>query len=218
MREDGGSEKRLVCYMVPVESAALEVEGLREFLRLKLPDYMIPSAFVLLKEIPLTPNGKIDRRALPAPSQTRPALRQDYLAPRNELEEMLASMLCETLRIEQVGVRDNFFDLGGDSIRGAIFINRLQQRLGEIVHVVIIFTMPTIEQLAQYLDKEYAVAVSRLFGDAAAHETMVAAPVTAMVDATMLAEVRRLIRPLPPRVKSAAARYVGGTSAPVCTA
>ena len=164
MREDGGSEKRLVCYLVPV-SAAPEVEGLREFLRLKLPDYMIPSAFVTLKEIPLTPNGKVDRRALPAPSQTRPALRQNYLAPRNELEQMLASMWCEILGIEQVGICDNFFDLGGDSIRGAIFINRLQERLGEIVHVVVIFTMPSVEQLAQYLDKEYAAAVSRLLGE-----------------------------------------------------
>src|SRR5262249_3986609 len=142
IREDGGSEKRLVCYVVPVdESAALEVEGLREFLRLKLPDYMIPSTFVTLPAIPLTPNGKGDRRALPAPGQARPALREDYLAPRNELERVLASMWCDILGVEQVGVRDNFFDLGGDSIRGAIFINQLQERLGEIVHVVVIFTM-----------------------------------------------------------------------------
>ena len=214
MREDGGSEKRLVCYLVPADiaSAAPEVEGLREFLRLKLPDYMIPSAFVALKEIPLTPNGKVDRRALPAPSQTRPALRQNYLAPRNELEQMLASMWCEILGIEQVGVRDNFFDLGGDSIRGAIFINRLQERLGEIVHVVIIFTMPSVEQLAQYLDKEYTAAVSRLFGEAPPRDFEATAPVvtatavTATVDEKMLAEVRRLIRPLPPRASSTAGK------------
>ncbi len=196
LREDAPGEKRLVCYVMPSDHAAFEVESLREFLRLKLPDYMVPSAFVVLKTIPLTANGKVDRRALPAPSQTRPALRQDYVAPRNELERMLASMWCEILGLEQVGVRDNFFDLGGDSIRGAIFINRLQERLGEIVHVVIIFTMPSIEQLAQYLEKEYAAAVSRLLGDDVPIEAT-PTPVTSTVDETMLADVRRLIRPLP---------------------
>jgi amino acid adenylation domain-containing protein len=214
MREDAPGEKRLVCYLVPVdvESAALDVEGLREFLRRKLPDYMIPSAFVALERIPLTPNGKLDRRALPAPSQTRPALRQNYLAPRNELERVLASMWCEILGVEQVGVRDNFFDLGGDSIRGAIFINRLQERLGEIVHVVVIFTMPSVEQLAQYLDKEYTAAVARLVGEGAPRgfeAAAIATPVSATVDATMLAEVRRLIRPLPPRAERALASAAG---------
>src|ERR1051326_6541160 len=133
VREDGGSEKRLVCYLVA--ESVLEVEDLREFLRLKLPDYMIPSTFVPLPAIPLTPNGKVDRRALPAPSQARPELRENYLAPRNELERVLASMWCDILGIEQVGVCDNFFDLGGDSIRGAVFINQLQERLARVVHV-----------------------------------------------------------------------------------
>ena len=203
MREDAPGEKRLVGYIVAaaVESDGLDVEGLREFLRHKLPDYMVPSAFVTLPTIPLTANGKVDRRKLPAPGQTRPDLRQDYLAPRNELERVLASMWCEILGVEQVGVRDNFFDLGGDSIRGAIFVNRLQERLGEIVHVVVIFTMPTVEQLAQYLEKEYTVAVSRLVGESASHGEETAsrestpAPVT--VNESMLAEVRRLIRPSP---------------------
>src|SRR5215218_4779992 len=112
-------------------------------------------------------------------------------------------MWCDTLGIEQVGVRDNFFDVGGDSIRGAIFINRLQERLGEIVHVVVIFTMPSVEQLAQYLDKEYPAAVSRLFGEVTPfEETAIATPVTGTVDAAMVAEVRRLIRPLPPPAES----------------
>src|SRR5215218_447574 len=109
-------------------------------------------------------------------------------------------MWCEILGIEQVGVRDNFFDLGGDSIRGAIFINRLQERLGEIVHVVVIFTMSSVEQLAQYLDKEYTEAVSRHFGaDARQELEETATQVTATVDAMMLAEVKQMIRPLPPR-------------------
>ncbi len=197
-------EERLVCYLVTDDESVLEVEGLREFLRLKLPDYMIPSTFVSLPAIPLTPNGKVDRRALPAPDQARPELRENYLAPRNELERVLASMWCDTLGLEQVGVRDNFFDLGGDSIRGAIFINQLQERLGEIVHVVVIFTMPTVEQLAQFIEKEYAAAVSRLVGDSAS--TAIATPVTATVNATMLAEVKQLIRPLPPRADSETAK------------
>ncbi len=193
-------EERLVCYLVT--ESVLEVEGLREFLRLKLPDYMIPSTFVTVPTIPLTPNGKVDRRALPAPTQARPELRENYLAPRNELERVLASMWCEILGVEQVGVRDNFFDLGGDSIRGAIFINQLQERLGEIVHVVVIFTMPSVEQLAEYLDKEYAVAVSRLLGESAS--TTIATRATATINATMLAEVKQLIRPLPPQTDSTA--------------
>jgi amino acid adenylation domain-containing protein len=205
-REDAPGEKRLVCYLVWVggESVTLEVDGLREFLRRKLPDYMIPSAFVTLERIPLTPNGKVDRRALPAPVQTRPALGQQFIAPRNELERVLASMWREILGIEQVGVGDNFFDLGGDSIRGAIFVNRLQERLGEIVHVVVIFTMPTVEQLAQYLAREYAAAVSRLVGEGTPRQfeaAASAAPSSATVNETMLAEVKRLIRPLPARVE-----------------
>jgi amino acid adenylation domain-containing protein len=209
VREDAPGDKQLVCYLVPagVESAALEVEGLREFLRLKLPDYMIPSAFVTLPSIPLTSNGKVDRRALPAPSQARPALRENYLAPRNELERVLASMWCEILGVEQVGVRDNFFDLGGDSIRGAIFINQLQERLGEIVHVVVIFTMPSVERLADYIDKEYATAALRLVGEDERHEFgETARRVTATVDAKMLAEVKQLIRPLPPRAAAASTK------------
>ena len=203
VREDAPGEKRLICYLVPADSAAgaPEADGLREFLRLKLPDYMVPSAFVTLPAIPLTPNGKVDRRALPAPSHARPALSESYQAPRNELERVLATMWRETLDVEQVGVRDNFFDLGGDSIRGAIFINQLQERLGEIVHVVVIFTMPSIEQLAQYLEKEYtAAALSRLTGNAPQHDDAaidVATPITVTVDDTMLADVRRLIRPSP---------------------
>ncbi|HEX7771360.1 MAG TPA: amino acid adenylation domain-containing protein, partial [Pyrinomonadaceae bacterium] len=92
VREDAPNDKRLVCYLVA--ESILEVERLREFLSHKLPDYMIPSAFASLPSIPLTPNGKVDRRALPAPSQARPTLRENYLAPRNELERVLASMWC----------------------------------------------------------------------------------------------------------------------------
>jgi amino acid adenylation domain-containing protein len=207
MREDAPGEKRLVCYLVWAggKSTTLEADGLREFLRRKLPDYMIPSAFVALERIPLTPNGKVDRRALPAPDKARPALRQQFIAPRNELERVLASMWREILGIEQVGVGDNFFDLGGDSIRGAIFINRLQERLGEIVHVVVIFTMPTIEELSQYLAEEYTAAVARIVGDDTPQQSeaaAIAAPSAATVNATMLAEVRRLIRPLPSRAEN----------------
>ncbi|HVF51447.1 MAG TPA: amino acid adenylation domain-containing protein, partial [Pyrinomonadaceae bacterium] len=142
-REDEPGDKRLTAYLVGRQQPVPNVNELRDFLGRHLPEHMIPAAFVWLDALPLTTNGKIDRRALPAPGQARPALERSYLAPRDTLEAALAEMWRELLGIEQVGVEDDFFGLGGDSIKGAIFINRLQERLGEIVHVITIFQSPT---------------------------------------------------------------------------
>src|SRR5262245_53050739 len=115
-REEESGEKRLVAYLVDDFSNELPVEELRSYLREKLPEYMIPSAFVWLKALPLTPNGKLDRKALPKPDQSRPELRQGYVAPGSPVEQLLATIWAEALGIEKVGVHDNFFELGGDSI------------------------------------------------------------------------------------------------------
>ncbi|HEY0077786.1 MAG TPA: amino acid adenylation domain-containing protein [Pyrinomonadaceae bacterium] len=205
-REDAPGDKRLVAYIVARETSATSAGELREFLQARLPEYMIPSAFVSLDAFPLTPNGKVDRRALPAPGAARPELRQTYVAPRNGLETMLVEMWRETLGIERIGVEDNFFELGGDSIKGAIFINRLQETLGQIIHVVVIFTSPTVAQLAAYLREHYREAVSKIEGAEPASGSVEASTSEAQapakpLDEEMLDAARRLIKPLQPRAK-----------------
>jgi amino acid adenylation domain-containing protein len=115
--EAGGGDKRLVAYVVGEAGGAPRAGELREYLLSRLPDYMVPSAFVLLDALPLTPNGKVDRRALPAPEQAATATDRTYVAPRTPVEEILCGIWSEVLGAERVGVTDNFFELGGDSIR-----------------------------------------------------------------------------------------------------
>ena len=154
-REHNG-EPRLVAYIVP----ALPEPELRERLGRRLPDYMVPSAFVFLDALPLSPNGKIDRKALPEPEMVR----GEYVAPRTELERFLAGLWEEGLGGERVGIHDSFFELGGSSVSGAQLVNRLQARLGEIVHVVVLFDAPTVAGMAAYLGCEHREAVRRIWG------------------------------------------------------
>jgi amino acid adenylation domain-containing protein/non-ribosomal peptide synthase protein (TIGR01720 family) len=132
-REDGpggsssGVGKRLVAYVVPEREGTTGTSELRNFLKERLPDYMIPSAFVLLDELPLTPNGKVNRLALPAPDQERPELESAYVAPRTPAEKTLAGIWSQVLGIERVGVHDNFFELGGDSILSIQVVARANQ-------------------------------------------------------------------------------------------
>jgi amino acid adenylation domain-containing protein len=158
---DGG--KRLVAYIVPAnppvegnraegrqESASRQmptVTELRETLAAKLPGYMIPAFFVTLKALPLTNNGKVDRRALPAPDGARPELKHPYVAPATSAETALAKIWCEVLGIEPVGINDNFFELGGDSIRSITILSRAQ-KLGWNLTLHDIFQHPTVAGLA----------------------------------------------------------------------
>ena len=128
------------------------IQRLREYLRGRLPEYMIPSAWMTLKELPLTPNGKVDRRALPAP-QSRPEEIGDYIAPRTELERTLADIWAQTLRVDQVGVQDNFFELGGHSLLIVQLMERLR-RVGLSTNVRIVYENPTLEALARKLAGE----------------------------------------------------------------
>jgi amino acid adenylation domain-containing protein/non-ribosomal peptide synthase protein (TIGR01720 family) len=115
-REDTPGSKRLVAYLVPRSpEAAPKTAELRDFLKAHLPEYMVPALFVTLKEMPLTPNGKVDRRALPAPDQER-ASERPYVAPGSPVEEALAALWAEALGVKRVGVNDDFFELGGDSL------------------------------------------------------------------------------------------------------
>ncbi len=221
-REDQPAERRLVAYLVNTPgSAEPSHDELRNFLGEKLPAHMIPAAFVLLEKLPLTVNGKVDVRALAAPGLARPALERSYLAPRNGLETMLVEMWHELLGIEQIGVEDDFFSLGGDSIKGAIFINRLQEKLDEIVHVVTIFQFPAIAPMAAYLTEQYAEAVRRVsepipfaetasdksstgdgsaIGLPAGRDSLGAA--TTSINANTIAQLRQFIKPLPPPTRS----------------
>jgi len=113
-REDSPGDKRLAAYVVGARGTAVDIGELRARLKQTLPDYMIPSAFVVLEALPLTPNGKIDRRALPAPEMQTAS--SGYVAPRTATEQVLASIWCEVLKVERVGIEDNFFALGGHSL------------------------------------------------------------------------------------------------------
>lgn len=126
-REDTPGVKRLVAYVVPAQPTALNTSELRSFVSERLPEYMVPSIFMVMESMPVTSGCKVDRRALPAPEPNRPELAQEFVAPRNEREEALASIWREVLGVEQVGVFDNFFDLGGDSILSLQVISRANQ-------------------------------------------------------------------------------------------
>ncbi|HEY52488.1 MAG TPA: amino acid adenylation domain-containing protein, partial [Caldilineae bacterium] len=196
-REDDG-HRRLVAYLV-ARDGQLDITNLRGALQERLPEYMLPAAYVTLDEMPRLPNGKINRRSLPEPTGAR-HLEKDYVAPRDALEENLAAMWRELLSVEQIGVHDNFFELGGNSLLGATFVNRLQERLDEYVYLVALFDAPTVAELAAYLRGNYAVGVARLLGEDADAIAQAAAGVEQIqiVDESDLVRVRDLIVPLPP--------------------
>ena len=125
-REDVPGDRRLVAYVAPA-SAAAQAGALREFLKERLPPYMLPSAFLFIDEFPLTPNGKLDRKALPSPEGPSPELKSSYVAPRTPTEEALASIWCDVLNLKQVGIHDNFFDLGGHSLLATQVMSRVSK-------------------------------------------------------------------------------------------
>ncbi|QRO01345.1 amino acid adenylation domain-containing protein [Archangium violaceum] len=148
-REDVPGDKRLVAYVVAREGHTLEVPALRAFLGDKLPKYMVPSAFVALPTLPLNSNGKVDRRALPAPDGAE--WKESFVAPRNALEQRLARMWEELLGVRPVGVRSNFFELGGHSLLAMRLQARLREETGKTVPVAALFQAPTVEELAAWL-------------------------------------------------------------------
>ena len=123
---------------------------LRKYLKEKLPEYMIPSAFVLLEALPLTPNGKVDRRALPAPE--RSGLEKGYVAPRTHTEEVLTKIWTEVLGLKQVGIHDNFFELGGHSLLATQLISRTHKEFQVDIPVHKLFEEPTVATLAEYIE------------------------------------------------------------------
>ncbi len=151
----------------------------RRKLALTLPEYMIPAAFVMLDRMPLTPAGKVDRKALAPPTIERPEMTTDYRAPTNALELWLAACWEDVLGIQPVGVDDEFVDLGGDSLQAMRIISRVRAEIGEAIYVNAVFSAPTVASLANYLKRHYAPDVQRAFDVALA--PTVAATVTAGV-------------------------------------
>jgi amino acid adenylation domain-containing protein len=151
-REDTPGQKRLVAYVIPRPGLTITISDAHDFLRATLPDYMLPSALVRMEKIPLTPNGKLDRRALPAPDMDRPELKVAYAPPRNPVEQALASLWGEVLCLDHIGVHDNFFELGGHSLQAVQLVSQISSALNHAVSVKDLFTYPTIAMLAEALD------------------------------------------------------------------
>jgi len=151
--EDQPDDKHLVAYVVPNQEVETQhfLSLLRRFLKEKLPDYMIPSAFVMLETLPLTPNGKVDRRALPAPDKSHRSFEEGFVPPRNSLEQQLVQIWEDVLDVHLVGVRDNFFELGGHSLLAVRLMAQIQQQFGKNLPLAALFQDPTIEHLASIL-------------------------------------------------------------------
>jgi thioesterase domain-containing protein/acyl carrier protein len=153
MRRSVHGNKHLTAYIIANSdlTEAKMAGELKSLLRQSLPDYMVPSYFLFLEEFPLSPNGKIDRRALPAPTETRPALEEAHIAPRDDLETRLALIWERVLEVQSVGVRDNFFDLGGHSLLAVRVVSQIEKELGQRLPLVSFLQGATIEYLASLL-------------------------------------------------------------------
>ncbi len=155
-REDTPGDRRLAAYVKAQPGKNLTVAALRTFLESQLPDYMVPAAFVFLEALPLTENGKVDRRALPAPSRVRPVLASPYVAPRSSLEERLCAIYCEVLQLDEIGVDDNFLELGGDSLGAVRIFARIRESLRVEFPFEHLFSFPTIAEIAPLLTQALA--------------------------------------------------------------
>ncbi|NEO98310.1 MAG: amino acid adenylation domain-containing protein [Symploca sp. SIO2E9] len=154
IREDIPGDKRLAAYVVCDQEPPPTTSELRRFLKDKLPNYMIPSAFMFLEAMPLTPNGKVNRRGLPAPEGLRPELETTYAMPQTEVEQRLAEAWQQTLQLEKVGIHDNFFELGGNSLLMMQIHSKLSTIIGQELSIVEMFQYPTIHSLREYLSQQ----------------------------------------------------------------
>ncbi|MCP5097302.1 MAG: amino acid adenylation domain-containing protein [Chloroflexi bacterium] len=147
-------DQRLVAYIIPQSATStLTSANLRTYLQDKLPEYMVPSLFAILEMLPLMPNGKVNRRALPAPQLTRADLHTTYAAPRNVIEQQIAEIWQKNLQVEKVGLYDNFFDLGGHSLLLVQVHRQLQETLAREIPLVKLLEHPTVQGVAHYLNQ-----------------------------------------------------------------
>ena len=152
-REDQAGNKCLVAYLVPKQEP-VSLSKLRQFLAQKLPEYMLPSAFVFLEAMPLTPNGKLNRCALPSPDSSGRSLEKSLVAPRTPTEEILVAIWAEVLGIQKIGIHDNFFELGGHSLLATQVISRLRKAFKVELPLHSLFETPTVADFAETLIKK----------------------------------------------------------------
>lgn len=155
VREDLPGDKRLVAYLIAKGRSSPDDSELRNLVKTRLPDHMVPSVFVFLEKLPLSPNGKVDRKALPAPDKSRLQLGAAYVAPRTSTEEMLSRIWEDVLGLQQVGVQDNFFELGGHSLLATRVISRIFSAFRIEIALRTLFEKPTVAGLAVVVDKQY---------------------------------------------------------------
>ncbi len=149
-----GSGARLIAYIVPADETSVDVRTLEEQLQKQLPDYMVPSQFILLKHLPLTPNGKVDMRALPEPEEEVQGKKTEFVKPETTVQARLAKIWEHILKTKPIGIYDNFFDLGGNSLLAMQLITQIEKQFGKEIELVELFRKPTIEHLAGLLDSE----------------------------------------------------------------
>ncbi len=163
LRHDDGNEPRLVAYVVasnPTNPPSVSI--LRKYIENSLPEYMIPAVYVFLEALPLNPNGKLDRGALPQPANTRPELTTPFDAPKTKLQHELARVWADALSLDKVGINDNFFELGGDSILALKLTSQLRQLLGDYIYISALLEAPTIARLADFLQRVHTDAVANI--------------------------------------------------------
>lgn len=164
-REDASGEKRLIAYIVPTSGRPVTARSLRETLMLYLPNYMVPALFVRLPALPMTPNGKVDRAALPAPDTTNTLRDGDIVLPGTPTEQRLAEIMAPLLDLEQIGIDDNFFMLGGHSLLGTQIIMRIAATFGVTLTLLILFQSPTIRQLSAEIERQILAKLEMMSED-----------------------------------------------------
>ncbi|MEH2238958.1 non-ribosomal peptide synthetase [Nostoc sp.] len=155
VREDEEGDKRLVAYVSPNFEQTLTVTELRSFLQEKLPQYMVPSAFIVLQALPRLSNGKLDRHSLPAPETLRPEIEVAYVMPQTELEQKIATVWQSALNIENIGIHDNFFELGGHSLLMVKVHTQLREISKTDLSLLDLFRYPTISSLAEFFSQAH---------------------------------------------------------------
>ena len=158
-RRGESDDLRIVGYIV---GASMPHDELRAALRKQLPEYMLPSAFVFLKNLPLTPNGKVDRAALPEPEDVRAGVQTEFVAPRTPVEEKLAGLWAGLLKVKTIGVYDNFFELGGHSLLATQVVSRMRKEFQVEITLVSLFESPTVAAMAEKIEKATADNTARL--------------------------------------------------------
>jgi aryl carrier-like protein len=161
-REEQDGEKQLVAYVEGKGEAELSGELLQSFLQSRLPGYMMPGAYVVLERMPLTPNGKLDRQSLPAPSGTGVEEKQEYVGPRTAVEERLCGIWQQVLGAERVGIHENFFRIGGHSLRAAQVVSRMRESFHVELPLRRMFEAPTIAQLAHLIQQALQTPVNEV--------------------------------------------------------